>query len=297
MISFKQFLAEGGKATEKFGTSRATKADIEVALKYISRSTGIKLNDLISSLLGSSRLTFNGTQEDSGDIDVAVHDSKEIRAQVIADLTTKTGNKPYVIGGNTYSFAVPVSADRKVQVDVMFVPDIEWAKFSHHAADGSAHKSGVRNELLHSALKFSMQDGADVRIQDGEGNDIARASRSYKLDQGVERIFKVSKNKKNGEGRLKGMSKATPKEVQATLDQLGNTQKFSAEADIIRDPDAFAGILFGSKVKGTDILSAEQLIKLIKKYKPAEAAAIFKDAVQGIKNRNFKVPVELAQYE
>lgn len=293
----KELLLEGGKATEKLGTVRATKADIDAALSFVSRRLNLGTEMLRKRLLGSTRLTAMGAQEDSGDIDLAIHDGEVNRDLAVKQLTKATGNTPHVTGGSTYSFAVPTAKDRKVQVDLMFVPDIKWALFSHHADERSKHKSGVRNELIHSALKFSMVPGEDVRVKDEAGNDIARASRSYKLDNGVERLFKVAPKRKDGKGRVKGVVHATPDEVRAALDDLGNGSKFSPEKDVIRDPDKFAELLFGPGAKGSDLLTTEQLIALIKKNKKKHAAEIFKDAVKGIKRLKFQVPDELRAYE
>lgn len=293
----RELLLEGGKATEKLGTVRANKDDIEAALSFVATQLGVGRETLASRLLGSTRLTAGGHQQDSGDIDIAIHDGEVDRDLAVKRMTKATKNAPHVTGGSTYSFAVPTGKDRKVQVDLMFVPDVKWAMFSHHASENSKHKSGVRNELLHSALKFSMVPGEDVRIKDDAGNDVARASRSYKLDIGVERLFKIAPKRKDGKGRVKGVVHATPDEVRATMDDIGAAQKFSAEKDIITDPDKFGELLFGPEVKGKHMLSTEQLIELIKKYKKKDADAIFRDAVKGIKRLKFPVPDELKQYE
>lgn len=296
IITFKKFLLEGGKATEKHGTVRATSEDIKLALRFVSKHTGIDIDVLADHLLGSGRLTYKNLQKDSGDIDIAIEDTGSNKDELIQKLKDSTKAEPYVIGGSTYSFPVPTKANRKVQVDIMFVPDVRWAKFSHFSSQYSKHKSGVRNELIHSALKFSPKEGEDIRIKDENGNDIIRASRSYKLDKGVERIFKIAPTRKDGKGRVKGTQKATPEQVQAELKKEGRTEKFSSDSDIINDPDQFAKHLFGNKVKAKDMLSTEQMIRLIKKYKPDQAKDIFKDAVKGMGKLKFTVPQELQQY-
>lgn len=296
MRTFKQFLVEGGKATSKLGTVRATKEDILSALAFVHEHTGVSKETLSDRLLGSTRLTFLGHQKDSGDIDIALDNTEVNEQEVVDKMTTATGNAPRVVGGHVYSFAVPTKQDRKVQVDLMFVPDVEWAKFSHHASEHSKYKSAVRNELLHSALKWSMEPGKDLRLKDERGNDIARASRAYKLDVGVERIFKVSPLRKDGNGRVKAPVKSTPADVQSALDQENHRGRFSAKPDIIRDPDKFAKLLFGPKAQAKDLMSTEQLITMISKYKSKDAAAILKDAVRGIKRLKFPVPNELEQY-
>lgn len=296
MITFKQFLVEGGAATQKLGTVRAKKSDIDAALAFVSRTIGVNVETLSNRLLGSTRLTASGKQEDSGDIDIAISDDEVDRDTAVSAMTSACGNEPHVTGGSTFSFAVPTTKGRKVQVDLMFVPDIAWALFSHHAAEGSKHKSAVRNELIHSTLKYSMVPGQDVRMKDKDGNDIARASRAYKLDVGVERLFKIAKMRKDGKGRVKGVVHATPDEVRMTLDQEGNSAKFSAEKSVIRDPDKFAALLFGQGVSSKNMLSTEQMIELIKTRRPKHADAIFKDAVKGIKRLKFPVPAELKDY-
>ncbi len=297
MITFKQFLFEGGKATEKFGTVRANQADMKSAIKFVAKHTGIDEQTLAGRLLGSARLTFKGSQKDSGDIDLAISTEEVDKESIVAKMKKATGMTPHVTGGSTYSFAVPTTEGRKVQVDLMFVPDVEWAKFSYHAAEDSKHKSGVRNELLHSALKWSMEPGKDLRLKDASGNDVVRASRAYKLDVGVERIFKMAPKRKDGKGRVKGVAKADPSEIQTALDELGHSGKFSHEPELIRNPDEFAKLLFGPSVKGKDMMSTEQLIALIKKYKAKFADEIFKDAVKGMKRLKFAVPAELKKYE
>ncbi len=291
-----ELLLEGGKATEKLGTVRARKEDFDAALAFVSKYSDIGVETLRGQLLGSGRLTAAGKQEDSGDIDIAIAEGTVNRDTLIKRMTKATGAAPHVTGGSTYSFAVPTAKGRKVQVDLMLVPDVKWALYSHHSAEGSKHKSGVRNELLHSTLKFSMVPGEDVRLKDANGNDIARASRAYKLDKGVERIFKIAPERKDGKGRVKGVVHATPDEVRAVLGKEGRHDKFNPETDTIRDPDKFAELLFGKGVKAQSTMSTEQLIALIKTKRSKDADKIFADAVKGIKRLKFPVPTELKQY-
>lgn len=291
MITFKQFLLlEGGKAMAEYGVERATKEDIQSVLGQLAKITGLSGEVLKNSLLGSTTLTLAGKQQDSGDIDIGFH--QDLRDKVVQAVRQHTGVDGREISSSTVSFPFD-TGKKKVQVDLMFVPDMKWAKFAYHAAD-DGHKSGVRNELLHSTLRFSPTPGKDLRIQDDEGRDIVRASRSYKLDSGVERIFKVAPKRKDGNGRVKSVVKATPHQVSQTLKDLGRNDKFSTDADVIRDPDQFARILFGKNAKGSDLLSTTSLISLIKRRDDAEQ--IFKHAVKAMKARSFKVPKDLEQY-
>lgn len=296
MLTFKQFLMEGGKATEKYGTVRADSSDIRSVISKVAEISGIDASVLKDRLLGSGRLTYNGKQQDSGDIDLAIQADEVDTDELVKKLEKFTGHPGRPIGGNTFSFAFPVG-EKKVQLDIMVVPDIKWAKFSHHASEFSKHKSGVRNELIHSTLKFTLVPGQDVRVRDDLGNDIARASRSYKLIDGVERIFKIAPKRKDGKGRTLTPQKASPDEVAAVLKDIGHDGKFSKERDLVRDPDKFAQMLFGDGVKASQMMSTEQMIELIKKHRKADADKIFKDAVKGMKRLKFPIPSELKSYE
>lgn len=61
--------------------------------------------------------------------------------------------------------------------------------------------------------------------------------------------------------------------------------------------DDLRELLFGPKAAAKDLMSTEQLINMIKKYKTKDAPAIFKDAVKGIKRLKFPVPKEITQYD
>jgi hypothetical protein len=295
--TFSQFLAEqtlreGGKATAALGTERATAADVRAALAFVSGVVGVPEARLRQGLLGSGPLVLSGDREDAGDVDLALPDG-QARERVLAAMTRAVG-EPRKIGASTYSFAVP-AGDKKVQVDLMFVPDLRWAKFSHHADPRSAHKSGVRNELLHAALRHSPVEGEDVRVDDEDGRAIARASRSYQLDRGAVRVFKVAPPRRDGKpGRVKAAADATPAEVRAALRELGRADRFSEDADPITDPDRFARLLFGAGTTAADLASVETILPLI--LARDDADEVLRDAVRGIEARRLDVPAELEKY-
>ncbi len=66
MISFKQFLVEGGNATKQFNTERANANDIKQALIFVTKA--LKINIDRDDLLGSTQLTLLGKKQDSGDL-------------------------------------------------------------------------------------------------------------------------------------------------------------------------------------------------------------------------------------
>ena len=284
-MSFKQFLFEGGKATAKFHTKRATKPDIEVAIEFVSSTLGIDKQSIIDNLVGSTVLTYNGDREDSGDIDIVFE--TEHKDEYVKKMSEAT-NEPYVIANVTYSFPVPVSDTKMVQVDFTFSDNIEWAKFSYHADKNSKYKSGVRNEFLHSVVKYTPKDGEDLKVKDENGNLIVKAARSFRLDKGFERVFKIAPERKDGKGRVKSMQSVEPDAIDAELKKLDKEGSYSKDADLITDPDKFASMLFGEGVKAKDIMTAEQVIALIKKR--PDAVKVFADAKKGLEKRKLEIP-------
>ena len=286
MLTFRQFLAEGGHATEKYGTGRVSQADLRRALSFTSRALGTSEQDLTANLLGSGHLLLSGHKKDSGDIDIALPDDamEDTHAAMLKAVGGKgTLNKGTKVG----SYAVPVG-DRSVQVDLMFVPDVEWAKFIYSSEHGrkSKYPGAVRNIILMAAVAQTQRPGEDIVVKDGD-NVIARASRSLKLQGGLERLFKVAKLKKDGT-RSKTLDKVEPEEVA----KLAKGAKFSTEADLISDPQQVLSWLFGKGVTPDMVRTAEQVIHLIKAKLP-NAKAVLKKAVTELQQAKLPVPEEL----
>lgn len=281
MVTFKEFLLEGGKATAEHGTSRASKADIEAALKFVSKTIGLSVEQLKSQLLGSTSQTLSGQKKDSGDVDIALLDDGN-RADYEKKMLAAVGIAPRKTGGNVLSYAVPTIGKKRAQVDFMFVPDLDWAKFSYHSEPGSRFKGAIRNLLIYALVLNTMEKDKDLRIKDEDGNDIVRASRSFQLDTGLKRIFKIAPMRKDGKGRVKTTIKSTPDEVEKTMKDLGHNAKFSKEEDTVLDPSKFAKMIFGPSAKAADLqTSAENFIATIKK-KRKDYKQIFKDATSDI---------------
>lgn len=292
-LTFKQFLLEGGAATAAFHTTRATKDDIHLALQFVEKHAGIPYQQLKDNLLGSTGHTLAGIRETSGDIDIAVEDGRYGRQEVVQAMKDATGVKDVkAIGGNTYSFPVPTKGDKKVQVDLMFVPSEKWARFGYHSAANSKHKGAIRNFLFDSLLKRVFEKDKDLSVTE-DGQEIARARRFFKRGEGLTRLFKLAPLRKDKKGRV-ALRKATPEEVAAELKRIGRTDKFSQDPDPILDPDKAAEFMFGKGVKAKDVLSAEQVIKLIEKR--PDHVEIFKDAITTIEKEGLTVPEELEKY-
>lgn len=292
MITFKQFLTEGGHATAKWNTERANQADIKAALEFVSKAIGVPFATLKHDLLGSTELTLLGKKKDSGDIDIAFS-IQDADAESIDEKMRKAtnGEGGYNKGTRVGSYAVPANG-KKVQVDLMFVNDKDWAKFMYHSSQGNGSKypGAVRNILMFTALTKRQVPGEDFVLRDDEGNVLARASRSIKMDTGMERLFKVAKKTKTG-GYSKTLDKVGPEDVKAFLKELGKEVKFKGDPDITSDPSTVVQFIFGKGIKPEDVKTAEQVIALIKKQK--DAAEILKAGKSELERLKMVVPEEM----
>lgn len=294
-VTFKQFLLEGGAATASFETSRANQRDVKLALQFVEKTTGIPYSTLEQSLLGSTEHTLQGNRKDSGDIDIAVQDGDYDRMSLVEKMKAATGfDKPKMTGGNVFSFPVKTVGEKRVQVDLMFVPSIKWAKFGYHSALDSQYKGVVRNFLLVNLMKHIFEPGKDIAIKDEKtGEELIRVRRGFKMDAGLERLYRVAPMRKDGKGRL-GLKKASAEEVEAELKKLGIKQAFSKDADPILEPDEAAAFMFGKGVKAKDLLSAEQVIAQI--MKKSDHAVIFKDAIEDLEKNDLPIPPEIKKF-
>lgn len=294
MISFKSFLLlEGGHATDKYGTTRANKSDIEAAIHSTARIIGASADDLKKSLLGSTELTLIGKKKDSGDIDIALQMSDYNYTTIHKKMMAEFGGEGYFNqGAKIGSYAVPVNG-KKVQVDLMYVSDNQWAKFIYHSAqgNGSNYPGAVRNIIMFTVLTFIQEPGKDFVHRNEEGRVVARASRSIKLDTGMTRLFKRSKiNSKTGEHN-KSLETVQPDELEAHLKSIGKATAFDKSTDVIKTPDAVASFIFGAKVKAADIMTAEDVIKHAKNL--PEYPKMVKKIISELERNKLPVPKEL----
>lgn len=286
--TFKMFL-EGGAATQEMGTQRVTKQDIQSLIPVICEILQISSDDAVNQMVGSTPLVLSGNKTDSGDVDfITTSESQEDKDQIVQNFTEKFGNSKK-IGESIFSFAAPIG-EKKIQFDLMFVESIEWGKFSYYTDPNSKYKSGVRNELLHAVLKNSMQPGKDLIIRDDSGNIIAKVARSFYLNSGLKRVFKMAHQKEDGTGFTKALSHAQPKEIEQLLNDNGISKEFSHSAEETVIPEKFVEELFGPDVTVDSISSAEKLIPLIKEKFPKKWQKIFEDAKRGMTKRKFEIP-------
>lgn len=293
MVTFKQFLTEGGHATEKYNTSRATQKDVQEVLSFVAKTLNIPLETLKSDLLGSTELTLLGKKEDSGDVDIAF----SLKDSDVNDINKKMldatgGEGAYNAGTKVGSYAVPVNG-KKVQTDLMFVNNKDWAKFSYHSAigRGSNYPGAVRNIIMFTALAHTQQPGKDFVIRGEDGKAVVRASKSITMDAGMKRLFKMAKvNAKTGKYN-KSLETVDPKDIEAHLKSIGKDIKFSHDVDFSDNPDEIASYIFGKGVKAKDIMTAEDVIKRVKLLKNANE--IIEASKSELTKAKLPVPKEL----
>lgn len=304
MISFKQFLVEGGKATRQFNTKPAKSNDINKVFTFLTKYTDLSRNYLENNLIGSSHDIFlnikrRDNKTEAGDIDLAIDltkfDKEKIIKQIELGLKDKAENSKFrQTGKSVFSFAVP-GEDKLVQLDLMFVPNSDWAKWSYHSPSDSAYSGAVRNILLMAAARSKLTPGKDIEVKNKNGDTLVRVRKALKMDVGLERIFKIAPRRKDGNGRVKDLRKVSPNEIESELKLLGVNSKIDKNIDNISNPDEVAKAIFGEKINAKDLLTAEQVINQISNLKNANI--IFKDAVSDLGRQKMSIPKELAKFK
>ena len=135
-------------------TTRINKTDIPSTVKWLEGITGLPISD---NLLGSG-----GKKETSGDLDIAVDESKISKDKLVSILTswcTKNNVDPKKFirkSGISVHFKAPIKGDPRngyVQSDFMF-GDLGWLKFTMFSAgDASKYKGQLRRILMQSIAK------------------------------------------------------------------------------------------------------------------------------------------------
>ena len=295
--TFKLFLIEGGNATKEWGTKRVTRKDIDDVLKILSAALSIDKKELEDNLLGTTRLTYANLRKNSGDIDIAVSRSKKSK---FLPIIKQISNQQVVdnTGTKVCSFVVTTSSSKPVQVDMMFTENPNFAHFIYHSSEGenSKYPGATRNIMLMTLATFILEIGKDFVVKNEKNEIIARASRSLKLDVGLERLFKVAKRRKDGQGRVKSLEKVSPDELESELKDIDSSRigKFTKSPEIINDPDKIAEFLFGAGVKSSSIMTAEDVAAMIKKkFKGQKLKKIISAIKEQLTDNELEIPSEL----
>jgi hypothetical protein len=255
------------KALSDVGVQAIRREDIPAVIETVGKFAGIPVNDL--HLLGST-----GKEPISGDIDLAV-DTKWFKPETINLYMVESlgeDNHYYNPATKVHSYAVP-TGNTKVQVDLMFTPHIEWAKFAYYS-DGISNgrtqfKGAIRTILLRAATSFASESGVDLKVYDyGPAAELLiNIGRNFDLQNGVKRIYQYRQQRKKpalGESHyLKKMTTIpTLKELQMAC--RGRVPDLSAQDIAITDPAQALALIFPrAKVTPDDVRTAEQLLDLI----------------------------------
>lgn len=278
-------LTEASDALAKsHGTGRIKRADINPTIKHIA------------DLLGASRGDFHplgsvGKLEDSGDIDLAV-DLNKYRPEHVDRVLKAAGVEGYYDKERQVgSYAVPVRGEKdgkeKVQVDLMYTANPEWAKFSYFSAgSGSRYKGAVRTVLLGAVAASLNEPGTDHFVYAPNGEIIVRAGRSLHLPSGLKRVYQYKEKKVVGDGYAGPMKNVSPEDFAKMHPDVtvkgGNL--------LIDDPEKVVKVLFGKGVTPDQVESAEQVLHLIKRnFTPDQQKKIFRIAASKLKHLSGKV--------
>jgi hypothetical protein len=182
-------------------------------------------------------------------------------------------------GINVISIGWPIEGDIKngiVQLDLIPISDMEWAKFIFYSPDygknESKYKSAHRNWLFQAILS-SLKEIIS-KDDDGEIEDFF--SYALRLSDGV------YKNRKSFRGLTKRLKR--PKTI--------GEESFL----ITRNPDEFVEMMFGSSVKKEDLKSFEDAWKIVSSpnYIYSDKKDEIRDNLERyLTNGGFEIPTEI----
>lgn len=279
-------LVEGGNALANASITRIDKKYVASTIELISRISGVPKRDL-------HPLGTTGKNTVSGDIDIGIDMGKYPPDRVHQRMATRLGGEDYHYnhGTKVYSYAIPivkrvgeemVEVGGKVQVDLMFTPSVDWARFSHHSESMSnaqtSYKGAVRTILLKAVASMYTEQGVDKMLFDPHtGELIIRVGRTFDLTHGLRRIFQYRPERRKGTGTtpyLKTLRTVhTIEELHDALESLkqrhpGHFKDVELDVKdheiIISDPLKVLKMIFpGSAVSPDQVRTAEQILDLI----------------------------------
>lgn len=277
-------LIEASDAMAKsHGTARIQRGDINPTIKYVSDLIGVPRGDLHP--LGSV-----GKLEDSGDIDLAV-DLNKFHPEHIDRVMKSHGLEGYYDKDRQVAtYAVPVRGEEgkgKVQVDLMYTSNPNWAKFSYFSPGaGSRYKGAVRTVLLGAIAQNLNEPGTDHMEFTPDGELIVRAGRTMHLPSGLKRVYQYKEKNIGMDGYSPNMKNVSPEDFAKMYPEVtvkgGNL--------IVDDPEKVVKILFGKGVTPDQVESAEQVLHLVKKhFTPDQQKKIYRIASEKLKHLSGKV--------
>ena len=219
-IRLDRTLNEGGNAIKSSSPVSGDKA-LPIAEKVI----GIlkeRYPDTEFAPIGS--VGKKNAEQTSGDIDIAVEldfseseNVKEVLKEKYPDMEINSMKGLHIL-----SVGLPYES-QVVQVDLMFFPDIELAKFFYHSPDftknESEFKGSVRNMLMTSILKnIPVQDYRNTTFENGHIKDLYKYS--FNPEKGLVILHQSFEGKDGQERKTKQTIKDDTVEVSKNVEEI-----------------------------------------------------------------------------
>jgi len=278
------------RSLSKVNIVRVSKGDVEPTIRYISLAANIPYDEIFP--IGAA-----GKADTSGDIDVAVNQKKHTPFKIHDRLVRHLGNEYGVFdkATNTGSYAVPIRGtdDDRIQVDILFTDNIEWAQFAYFSAgDKSKYKGAVRSVLLSAVAATLDEDGVDAFHYDGD-KLVVKVGRSIEMNTGMKRLFQLRSHNKYDKGYSSGLQDVTPEEIKRLYPKL----KFDGTDLIITDPSEVVKVLFGPETRPSNVDSVEEIIELIQRFPAKKQKKILDTAklrAKQLASKGINLPPEIS---
>lgn len=319
-MRLQELLTEGGNLFPSIeDISRIQSRYISSTVESFGVLAGIPKKDL--HLLGST-----GKRAESGDIDIGVEIGNYDPELIHKRLRSKLGdNKSHFQPGlRIYSYAVPivkkvdndfVPVGGTVQVDVLYLGNVNWGKFAYHSEGDkgkpSHYKGAIRTILLKAIASAYAEEGVDLILRDPTTKQtVIRIGRTFDPARGFRRIYqirplRVRRLSPEDSPFLANMKTVYDiSDVQPILDAL--KKMYPGAFDYVRlselkdqvpsmtDPEKFLKtVIPGRPVTSQEVSTAEDLIRLIQaRFDGATQERIFRKAQGAAKGleRTMRVP-------
>lgn len=205
-----------------------------------------------------------GSEQYSGDIDIAIQMSWD-KHQEVEDFVNKNITHNYVVMEGLkivslgYEYEEPDSQEKKiVQVDLMFVNDLDYAIFAYHSPNFIKHESNykgaIRNLLMSACISATPLDKilpAKI-VQDYPIEYFGKDEFNGKYNGQVKSFWKFSWNKTDGVSLVK----------KSFLGKLGMVKnpKITERKVLFSKIDDIIRIFFGKSARRSDFNSYESLL-------------------------------------
>ena len=255
-----ELLIEGGNAIK--GSRPVSQAEGNRVINQMTRFLFDSIPGIEVVAVGSAGRKPDGT---SGDVDLAVKLPQKVTPEILTTMLKKHFSEVrHMPGINTISLAFKLKADEFAQVDLMIVPDVEYAAWSlipSHGDLAKGLKAAHKNELLYAIAKYA----------DYNEHETGRTRHWFDLTRGI----------------LKGDQL---KKGEDTWETVGEKEVISTS------PKKIVKMLFGDSFDYLKLRSFDDILNAIMspnfKYHK-HVHDILKMAAEGIKNKKLEVPQSL----